>query len=188
MRIQEKSEKKETLHYRGYSAFSFYEKEKFKEHDKKSITGRDFVKQISLQWKNMSEAEKEPYIKSFLDFKKNNNLPDPPKKSKLIKKKRKRSSSPSCGDSVKNKKGQFSAISHEIKKCSFSTEKKINMLSSTIIENGTESENEKNKIDKPKNNWEGVQGVSNDYFMSVFVPLVEISYEFFKDKGIIEAK
>ena len=171
----EKSEKKEALCYRGYSAFSFFEKEKFKEHDNKDISGRDFVKQISLQWKNMSDAEKEPYIKLFLDFKNNNNFPEQPK---LIKKKRKRITSPSCGKCVKSKKGKISANKNEAKKNSFSTDKKIDLLSS-------DSESEKSKNEKAKDNYEEI---ANDYFMSVVVPLVEISYKFFKDKGIIDSK
>ena len=169
----DKSDKKENLNFKGYSAFSFYEKEKFKEHNNKEIKQRDFVKKISLEWKKMSEAEKEPYIQLFLDFKKNNNFPD---QSKLIKKKRKRATSPSCGDCVRDKKGHFSAINHEIKKTSLSIEKKFDNFN---------RESKNNKIDKSKENY---GGIANEYLRSVVVPLVKISYEFFKDKGAIDAQ
>ena len=170
----EKCNKRGRLSFRGYSPFSFYEKERFKGHNNKKIKQRDFVKQISMEWKNMSEEEKEPYIQQFLDFKKSN-CP----RTKLIQNKRKRVTRSSCGESFTNKKGQFSTNNHEIKKFYFSPKKKIN---------NSYSESKKSKNSKLDNSKDNYEGIANEYLRKVIAPLVEMSYDFFKKKGIINDK
>lgn len=169
-----KCNKRGKLSFRGYSPFSFYEKERFKGHNNKKMKHRDFVKQISIEWKNMSEEEKAPYIQQLLDFKKSN-CPG----SKLIQNKRKRVTRSSCGECFTNKKGQFSTVNHEIKTNYFSPKKKTN---------NSYSESKKSKNIKLDNSKDNNEGIANEYFRKVIVPLVELSYDFFKKKGIINAK
>ena len=73
----------------GYNAFIFYEKEKFKGVNCKEINVREYVSQISSEWRKMSEKDKEPYVKMAIDFKNNNKLPMD-EKGQLLTKKRKR--------------------------------------------------------------------------------------------------
>ena len=75
-KTSEKPAKKRGPNLVGYSPFTFYEKEKFKEINCKEINARQYVSQISLKWRNMSDEEKEPYAKMALDFMKNENLLD----------------------------------------------------------------------------------------------------------------
>ena len=55
----------------GYSPFNFFEKEKFKGNIPTGITHRDYVIQISADWRKMNENEKEPYLKMAVEFAKN---------------------------------------------------------------------------------------------------------------------
>ena len=56
---------------RGYTPFNFFEKEKFKGNIPTGITHRDYVIQISAEWRKMNENEKEPYLKMAVEFAKN---------------------------------------------------------------------------------------------------------------------
>ena len=56
---------------RGYGPFNFFEKEKFKGYIPTGISHRDYVRQISAEWRKMNKNEKEPYLKMAVEFAKN---------------------------------------------------------------------------------------------------------------------
>lgn len=68
-KIKKRRIKKKSQFINGYTPFIFYEKEKFKTANFKEIKPNEFVRQLSSNWRNMSEKEKEPYVKMALEFK-----------------------------------------------------------------------------------------------------------------------
>lgn len=153
----------------GYGPFTFFEREKFKEINSKDIKPSEFVKQLSLQWKNMTEEQKIPYIKSALEYKEKNDLSqsseNPPK---FQKKKRKRSA-----NEKEKKKECFLSYNNENESNSSVGKKKNNNITE---DNGYFLEDD------------SCNEFMNEYMNTVFVPFVENSYEFFKDKKIIKSK
>ena len=129
-KTSEKPAKKRGPNLVGNSPFTFYEKEKFKEINCKEINARQYVSQISLKWRNMSDEEKEPYAKMALDFMKNENLLDKDGEPvQMIKKKRKRPVNQGDKGLVEKKKEKKEKKSGNIKsekdsKCVSSDEKK----------------------------------------------------------------
>jgi hypothetical protein len=171
----EKAAKKKGLNLGGYSPFTFYEKEKFKEINCKEINARQYVSQISLKWRNMSDEEKEPYAKMALEFMKNQNLLNKDGEPiKMIKKKRKRPVSQGNKGNVEKKK--------EKKSGKIKTEKDSKCVS---------SDEKNNKIEKKESNGleikEKNDACVSEYIYSVFVPFVDKSYEFFNSRGILKS-
>ena len=129
-KTSEKPAKKRGPNLVGYSPFTFYEKEKIKEINCKEINARQYVSQISLKWRNMSDEEKGPYAKMALDFMKNENLLDKDGEPvQMIKKKRKRPVNQGDKGLVEKKKEKKEKKSGNIKsekdsKCVSSDEKK----------------------------------------------------------------
>lgn len=54
-----------------YGPFIFFEKEKFKGYILIGISNKDYIRQISAEWRKMNENEKEPYLKMAIEFAKN---------------------------------------------------------------------------------------------------------------------
>ena len=163
----------------GYNAFIFYEKEKFKGVNCKEINVREYVSQISSEWRKMSEKDKEPYVKMAIDFKNNNKLPMD-EKGQLLTKKRKRKAT------TKEKKG-----SNKIKKEKSSDGTKNKKVSTSakkikIERKGSESQDKKNNDNNENDN--DNDECMNNLIYSVFVPFVEKAYEYFNSKGIIRSK
>ena len=66
---KKKRYKKKSQFLNGYTPFIFFEKEKFKIANFKEIKPNDYVRQISAEWKKMTDKEKEPYVRMALQFK-----------------------------------------------------------------------------------------------------------------------
>lgn len=174
-KTSEKSGKKKGPNLGGYSPFTFYEKEKFKEINCKEINARQYVSQISLKWRNMSDEEKEPYAKMALDFMKNQNLlNEDGEPVQMIKKKRKRPVSQGEKGHVEKKK--------EKKSGKIKTEKDSKCVSSDEKKNKTERKESNGLEIKEKNDT-----CVNDFIYSVIVPFVDKSYEFFNSRGILKS-
>ena len=56
---------------RGYGPFNFFEREKFKGYIPTGISNREYIRQISAEWRKMNKNEKEPYLKMAVEFAKN---------------------------------------------------------------------------------------------------------------------
>lgn len=203
-----KKQKNENQSIKGYSAFSFFEKEKFKERNCQEGNARDYVKQISLQWKNMTAEEKEPYEKMVLEYKKNNNCFQDSEKKKFNGKKRKRNTKTDAdgdGDDDCDDDGDVVVDSNdkdngncenggeakikstfdlnEIKSKFSPLKKKMKSINFSVCGN-----NEKNNVDKGKTSEIGNhEDDVNEYICSVLVPFVNVSYELFKGIGIIKS-
>ena len=155
-----KSNKKNVQSINGFNPFTFFEKEKFKDISCKDIKPSDYVKQISLLWRNMTDEEKEPYKQMALEYKKNNLNLSQNTENKLINKKRKRNDIKNENDSFEDKKEEIS----------------------------NNSENENSSCSCVTNGKKGNENCINEYIYSVFVPFVECSYKFFMNKSIIKSK
>ena len=156
----------------GYNAFIFYEKEKFKAVNCKEINVREYVSKISSEWRNMSEKDKEPYVKMALDFKNNHKLPTD-EKGQLLTKKRKRKAI------TKEKKE-----SNKIKKEKLSDETKLKKASTSAKKIKNERKGSDDEDMKNNDNDECM----NHLIYSVFAPFVEKAYDYFNSKGIIKPK
>lgn len=174
-KTSEKSAKKRGPNLGGYSPFTFYEKEKFKEINCKEINARQYVSQISMKWRNMSDEEKEPYLKMALDFMKNQNLLNKDGEPiQMIKKKRKRPASQ--GDKGHGEKKK------EKKSGKIKTEKDSKSVSSDEKQDKTER-NESDALEIKEKNDVSI----SEYIYSVFVPFIDKTYEFFNSRGIIQS-
>ena len=116
----------------------------------------------------MSLEEKEPYIQIALDYKNKNNLTQNAEKPKLNNKKRKRSDAKNDKDNTEDKK-EVPSCQSEIKSVTIREKKKKKKVTGNVVKDNCNE-------------------YMNEYFNSVFVPFVESSYEFFKDKSIIKPK
>ena len=177
-KTSEKPAKKRGPNLGGYSPFTFYEKEKFKEINCKEINARQYVSEISLKWRNMSDEEKEPYAKMALDFMKSQNLLDKDGEPvQMIKKKRKRPVSQGDKGHVEKKKEK--------------KEKKPGKNKSEKDSKCVSSDEKKNKTERKESNGleieEKIDDSVRDYIYSVFVPFVDKSYEFFNSRGLLKS-
>ena len=197
-----KSDGKEKLSIlRGYNPFVFYEKEKFKGINFKEINQREYVRQISAQWRKMSEKEKEPYLKMAVDFT-NNVIQNGDealmaKKRKKTKKKEKKEGKEDkeekkekeSKEEKEGKEGKEEKIGKEEKEgksdkvhIKKEKEKKYNSNSAD------EKKIKKNKCDVDVDDKKEKNGefLEHNYICSVVVPFVKQSYEYFCSKGVIE--
>ena len=168
--VKKKQSKKTNNPYvHGYYPFIFYEKQKCKENDFSKISVKDYIKQISNQWKKMSEEEKEPYVKLALDYKRNlSNKPIIEKQ--LLSKKRKRNESARIQEQKDSKRKSLSVSSKSSK-----------IVSVSVIKKRNRSETKNNILSMKKS--DSVDNM-NEFIYSVLVPFVEKAYEFFRKKGI----
>ena len=168
--VKKKQSKKTNNPYvHGYYPFIFYEKQKCKENDFSKISVKDYIKQISNQWKKMSEEEKEPYVKLALDYKRNlSNKPIIEKQ--LLSKKRKRNETARIQEEKNSKRKSLSVSSKSSK-----------IVSVSVIKKRNRSETKNNILSMKKN--DSVDNM-NEFIYSVLVPFVEKAYEFFRKKGI----
>ena len=168
--VKKKQSKKTNNPYvHGYYPFIFYEKQKCKENDFSKISVKDYIKQISNQWKKMSEEEKEPYVKLALDYKRNlSNKPIIEKQ--LLSKKRKRNESARTQEQKDSKRKSLSVSSKSSK-----------IVSVSVIKKRNRSETKNNILSMKKS--DSVDNM-NEFIYSVLVPFVEKAYEFFRKKGI----
>lgn len=168
--VKKKQSKKTNNPYvHGYYPFIFYEKQKCKENDFSKISVKDYIKQISNQWKKMTDEEKEPYVKLALDYKRSiSNKPIIEKQ--LLSKKRKRNESARIQEQKDSKKKSLSVSSKSSK-----------LVSVSVIKKRNRSETKNNIL--PVQKGESVDNM-NEFIYSVLVPFVEKAYEFFRSKGI----
>lgn len=168
--VKKKQSKKTNNPYvHGYYPFIFYEKQKCKENDFSKISVKDYIKQISNQWKKMSEEEKEPYVKLALEYKRNvSNKPIIEKQ--LLSKKRKRNETARIQEEKNSKRKSLSVSSKSSK-----------LVSVSVIKKRNRSETKNNILSMKKN--DSVDNM-NEFIYSVLVPFVEKAYEFFRKKGI----
>ena len=175
----EKSAKKRGPNLGGYSPFTFYEKEKFKEIHLKEINARQYVSQISMEWRNMSDEEKEPYLKMALDFMKSQNLiNEDGELVQMIKKKRKRPASQGDKGQVEKKKDK------KEKKEKKSGKIKVEKDSKCVSTDEKQNKHERKDSDVLETK-ERDETCVNDYIYSVFAPFVDKTYEFFNSRGIL---
>ena len=172
-----KSQKKKSQFLSGYNPFIFFEKEKFKEVNFKEVKQTEYVKQLAYLWRNMSDENKEPYVKMALDFKEKK-LANQPKETKLINKKRKRNTT---GDQEQD---EFIEIKEEKskEKCDEKKSSSVHLKSNLICGKRNKSEVKKGKI-FGNNVYD--EKYMEEYVYSVLVPFVDKSYQFLKNKGII---
>lgn len=153
----------------GYYPFIFYEKQKCKENDFSKISVKDYIKQISNQWKKMTDEEKEPYVKLALDYKRNA-YNKPTIEKQLLSKKRKRNESARIQEQKDSKRKSLSVSSKSSK-----------LVSVSVIKKRNRSETKNNILSVQKG--DSVDNM-NEFIYSVLVPFVEKAYEFFRKKGI----
>jgi len=172
----------------GYNPFVFYEKVKFKEVDFKKVEQRQYVKDISLKWRNMTDEEKKPYVQMALDYKETHPIGE---KKDLTKKKRKRgkSSDLSQEENDDNNNSKDKKSESKKKKKNSSSSKKNGKIKEKVDSDDKKKRN-KSEIKDEKKKKEIQPTVSSDkevnsYVNSILVPFVESSYDFFKNKGII---
>ena len=172
---KKKSQKKKSQFLSGYNPFIFFEKEKFKEVNFKEVKQTEYVKQLAYLWRNMSDENKEPYVKMALDFKEKK-LANQLEEKNLINKKRKRNTT---GDQdeyneIKEKKSK--------EKCEEKKSTPVHLKSNLTCGKRNKSEVKKGKVFGNKVYDEKYM---EEYVYSVLVPFVDKSYQFLKDKGII---
>jgi hypothetical protein len=157
--VKKKQSKKTNNPYvHGYYPFIFYEKQKCKENDFSKISVKDYIKQISNQWKKMSEEEKEPYVKLALDYKRNlSNKPIIEKQ--LLSKKRKRNESARIEEKKDSKRKSLSVSSKSSK-----------IVSVSVIKKRNRSETKNNILSMKKS--DSVDNM-NEFIDSVLVPFVK---------------
>ena len=174
---------------RGYNPFIFYEKEKFKEINLKEINQREYVKQISAEWKKMTEEEKEPYLKMAIEF--TNKMVAQNGEGLLIGKKRKKTKKKGKKE-MKEEKEDDEGIEEKDGEESKVHVKKNKKKKSDSIPNSVDEKKIKNvKCDVDDDNYDdqennGEPFNNSDFVCSVVVPFVEKSYEYFTSKGIIK--
>ena len=160
--------------------FTFFKNEKIKDVNFKEAKLSEYIKELSLQWKKMSYIEKEPYIKLALDLK--NNLS---KSQKLINKKRKRVKFHKNKNIINEEKKK--ELNKDIRKKNKSVSRKSKIENNKIRNKSELRQKKMFVINNGENGDEdGVECVK-EYFNSIFAPFIENSYNFIKNKGIINS-
>ena len=166
----EKPDEKKKIHIaRGYNAFIFYEKEKFKGINLKEINQREYVSQISAEWRQMTDEEKEPYLKMAADYKnqieQNGGEPFMTKQRKRSDKKKK--------INVKKEKEEISVVEEK--------RKQSDCTPNSVDEK--EIKREKCDINDEK---QKMLEFTYEFICSVFVPILKKSCDFCSSKGKME--
>ena len=174
LKPEKKNFKPKSQYLQGYNPFIFYEKEKCYNIDFSKINARDYIKEISYQWKTMTEEEKEPYVKLAIDFKKNSE--NTPEDEKMLNKKRKRNN---IKDANKKKKKKIKK--KELHKSLSESLKSIGFAGSNSSSKRNKSET---KIKTMKLEKDDCDDDVKSYINSVLIPFVKKSYNYFMKKGM----
>ena len=174
---------------RGYNPFIFYEKEKFKEINVKEINQREYVKQISAEWKKMTEEEKEPYLKMAIEF--TNNMVAQNGEGSLIAKKRKKTKKKGKKEMKEEKEDDEGNEEKDGEESKVHVKKNKKKKSDSIPNSVDEKKIKNVKCDVDDDNYDDQENNgelfnNSDFVKSVVVPFVEKSYEYFTSKGIIK--
>ena len=169
---KKKSKTSNNPYVHGYYPFIFYEKKMCKENDFSKISVKDYIKQISNQWKKMTEEEKEPYVKLALDYKRNISNKAIIEKQ-LLSKKRKRNESANARIQQEQQNSKRKSLSV--------SSKSSKLVSVSVIKKRNRSETKNHILSVQKG--DSVDNM-NEFIYSVLVPFVEKAYEFFRKKGI----
>ena len=174
---------------RGYNPFIFYEKEKFKEINVKEINQREYVKQISAEWKKMTDEEKEPYLKMAIEF--TNNMVAQNGEGSLIAKKRKKTKKKGKKEMKEEKEDDEGNEEKDGEESKVHVKKNKKKKSDSIPNSVDEKKIKNVKCDVDDDNYDDQENNgelfnNSDFVKSVVVPFVEKSYEYFTSKGIIK--